>query len=61
MLTPAEYAAIREYALEHGRKWKEALRDDWMHARQPGHLQAVRNRLGPAWLVRFKLPKGFWQ
>jgi hypothetical protein len=59
-LSPAEYAAIRDYALERGRKWKADLALDWYYARRPGHLQAIRNRLGPVWLDKFKLPRDFW-
>lgn len=61
LLTPAEYAALREYAITHGkRRWKNDLWADWMKAAAPGHLQAIRNRLGPSWLARFQFPRGFW-
>lgn len=55
-LTPAELAALQAYAAEKGRKWKSALSEDWYYARRPGELQALRNELGPRWLLDYRLP-----
>ena len=62
--TKEQLAALRAFAREEGRCWKEALSNAWMtgaypwHARmRSGYLQQVRNQLGPSWLVRFKLGK----
>lgn len=57
-LTAEEAAAVQHYAAAHGRYWKAALREAWMSASEPGYLQALRNSHGPAWLVRYQLPKG---
>ncbi len=54
-LTEAEHAAVRAYAFEHGRCWKDRLRDDWMNARTTGILQALRNSHGPSWLVSYSI------
>ncbi len=54
-LTSDEHAAVQAYALEHGRNWKAALRDDWMNARTTGILQALRNSHGPGWLERYSI------
>lgn len=54
-LTNEEHVAVQAYALEHGRNWKAALRDDWMNARTTGILQALRNSHGPSWLVNYSL------
>lgn len=57
-----ELAALRTYAAEHGRHWKEALWASWMnggdHLRQSdgAALQRLRNRLGPSWLAQYRLP-----
>ncbi|MDX0267670.1 hypothetical protein GOC13_07485 [Sinorhizobium meliloti] len=56
-LTPEQLEAIRAYAKQHGRKWKDQLNNDWMYARTIGTLQQLRNTHGPSWLVDFKLPK----
>ncbi len=56
-LTATELGAVESYAKEHGRSWKEALRDDWSNARTRGPLQQLRNELGPLWLDAFRLSK----
>lgn len=64
MGTPNEeqLAAIKAYALHHGRYWKAQLRTDWMNGRDAqrhnGHLlRQVRNQFGPTWLANFTLEK----
>lgn len=63
-----ELAALRSYAKEFGRKWKESLSLDWYNARlrvapdmtnRGSILHGLRNdsSFGPTWLVRFKFPK----
>lgn len=60
-LFPDEVDAVRSYAAEHGRRWKEALALDWYNARAIGQrgaiLHGMRNdpRLGPRWLEAFRL------
>lgn len=56
-LTADELAALHDFAAAHGRYWKAALRDQWMKASAPPALHRLRNRLGPSWLMRFRLPK----
>lgn len=53
--------ALRTFAKRHGRQWKSALVNAWAagsDASEPnGHLlRQLRNRLGPEWLVGFRLP-----
>lgn len=55
-LTPEQVLAVQQFAAKHGRTWKQALRDAWMAASEPGELQALRNSHGPTWLLNFKLP-----
>ena len=61
-LTANELEAIKGYAAWAGPKWKHRLSIDWMNAGSRfsgyGPLQAVRNRLGPRWLVKFELEDG---
>lgn len=74
-LTDRQLAALRAYAAENGRNWKEKLRTDWLFSRARvlrtrdplndeyrAPLQQVRNTFGPAWLNTFQFPpeKTFW-
>lgn len=54
--TPEEMVALRTFAAAQGRCWKAALRQKWMDASAPAILHGLRNRLGPTWLDRFRLP-----
>jgi len=61
-LTAEQMRAVQYFAKQHGRNWKSALSDAWMRAgigvvAYTPALQQVRNNFGPAWLVKFKLPK----
>ena len=61
MLTADEHAALRAWANEHGRNWKAALRLAWETGGDDGSesdaaLQRLRNRLGPRWLTKYRLP-----
>lgn len=50
-LTEIENNAVRAYAQEHGRTWKQHLRDSWMNGGDHGPvLQNLRNSHGPTWL-----------
>lgn len=52
-LSDFEVETLAMYIAAHGRAWKAALRDDWMYARVPGCIQALRNvsYFGPDGLV----------
>jgi hypothetical protein len=63
-----ELAALRSYAAEYGRKWKDALRLDWFRARlsfcadmpeRGSILHGLRNHpgFGHEGLEKFRLPK----
>ncbi|WP_371411696.1 hypothetical protein, partial [Paracoccus sp. SY] len=56
-LTVEEREALRAFAAEHGRCWKAELRQQWMNASASPVLHSLRNRLGPSWLVRFRLDR----
>lgn len=56
-LTTEEWLAVSDYALRHGRTWKEKLRGAWLNASEPGLLQKLRNSHGPTWLQGFALPE----
>jgi hypothetical protein len=60
-LTIDEQAALRAWANEEGRTWKAALRLAWETGNYGGSdhdadLQRIRNRLGPSWLAKYRLP-----
>jgi hypothetical protein len=60
-LTTEEQAALRAWADAHAPRWKAALRDAWDTGNYGGSeddaaLQRVRNRLGPSWLKKYRLP-----
>jgi len=56
-LTAEDVAALRDYAIEFGPKWKDCLAVDWYNARAEGMrgsiLHGLRNNLGPSWLRSF--------
>lgn len=56
-LTADELDALKAFAIRHGRTWKQALRDAWMTAGEPGILQQLRNdtSFGPQGLNALKL------
>lgn len=56
-LTAEEHEALRAFAAEHGRCWKAELRKQWMNASAIPVLHSLRNRLGPSWLVQFRLDR----
>ncbi|KFI24905.1 hypothetical protein CDV52_15880 [Haematobacter missouriensis] len=56
-VTAQEHKALRAFASEHGRCWKAELRKQWMSASAEPVLHRLRNRLGPSWLVRFRLDR----
>jgi hypothetical protein len=49
-LTTEQLGALRTFAAENGKDWKEALSTKWIRAAAPGYLQQVRNSHGPEWL-----------
>lgn len=64
-MTPnqAQLNALRQWASQHGRNWKSALRQAWMTGDYDGFdnanlLQQVRNTFGPSWLNRFVIHNG---
>lgn len=54
--TTEQVTALREYANQHGRTWKQQLSLAWFSAGEPGILQQIRNEFGPSWLIKFRLP-----
>jgi hypothetical protein len=56
-LTPAQVAALQDFARAHGRRWKSALRDLWMRSAASPVLHQLRNTHGPSWLASFRLPE----
>jgi hypothetical protein len=61
-MTEDEKNALSSFYIQHGRKWKSVLRDEWMSASGIGPIHNMRNKYGPAWLVMVRtgdfLPKG---
>ena len=59
-LTNQETAALVDFAVAHGRKWKSKLTMEyWYNARiwDGRHvLHGLRNEFGPKWLAQYKLP-----
>lgn len=59
-LTDDQEAALREYAVRHGRRWKSILSHVWMGGPpydDGGVLRGLRNTHGPTWLQSYRLPK----
>lgn len=63
-LSTEELEALRVFASENGRKWKDELANKyWFNARvyranngkEYPVLHRLRNDLGPSWLYKFKL------
>ena len=63
-LTPDELEAVKAFAAEFGRTWKERLAMDYWYSARPyvdragfeyPELHRLRNQLGPSWLKGFKL------
>ena len=60
-LAADEQEALRAWADDHAPRWKAALRDAWYSGNYGGSehdsaLQRIRNRLGPSWLLKYRLP-----
>ena len=64
-LLPEELEALRIFAADYGKQWKEKLSMVyWYNARiyrgrdgkQYPELHSLRNEFGPSWLAKFKLP-----
>jgi len=64
-LSADQLKALRTFAKANGRSWKFKLNDAWMTGRYQdyngtddyGSLQQIRNRFGPAWLVKFSFDR----
>jgi hypothetical protein len=65
-LTAEDIAALQSWAKQHGRYWKEPLRDLWNRAvvalglpnsDRDTTVYCLRNSHGPSWLRSFRLPK----
>ena len=64
-LMPEELEALRVFAAEKGKKWKEELAmvywynariyRDWKSGKEYPELHRLRNEFGPKWLAKFKL------
>ena len=59
-LTEEQCVRLREFAAEHGRRWRSVLRELWMSgcdvAEPRGHLlRQVRNTVGPSGLDKIRL------
>jgi len=59
-LPPEQKAALRAYALRHGRFWKRELRAAWMNGKDADEpegaiLRRIRNAHGPSLLTRLSL------
>lgn len=47
---------LRTYAAEHGDRWKQNLRIDWIAATAEPLLNHLRQTHGSVWLEMFQLP-----
>lgn len=59
-LTAEQEAALKTYAVKHGRRWKSILNNVWMGGApydDGGILRGLRNTHGPSWLRSYRLPK----
>jgi len=56
-LTPEQRQALLQFVKEQeklDRPWKIKLLNDWLHNRNSGSVQFIRDRYGPQWLNRIK-------
>jgi hypothetical protein len=53
-LEAGQLEALSRFREESGARWKSKLLAGWVRAAYPGHLQAIRNQLGPEWLATVK-------
>lgn len=56
-LTSEQRQSLLEFVKEqeqHNRPWKVRLLNDWLHNRDSGSVQFIREQYGPAWLNRVK-------
>lgn len=53
-LEAGQLEALSRFREESGSRWKSKLLAGWVRAAYPGHLQAIRNQLGPEWLASVK-------
>uniref|UniRef100_UPI003F491597 hypothetical protein n=1 Tax=Cupriavidus taiwanensis TaxID=164546 RepID=UPI003F491597 len=53
-LEGGQLEALSRFRDEAGTRWKSKLLAGWVRAAHPGHLQAIRNQLGPEWLATVK-------
>jgi hypothetical protein len=61
-LTQEQEQALRRFARDNGRSWKQELNFMWFDGRDAnepdgGYLRQIRNAFGPEWLVGYRLPK----
>ena len=55
-LTADQTAALNSFAAHAGRTWKSKIIAAWTTSKSiPGHIHALRNSHGIAWLRRYKL------
>lgn len=61
-----ELDALKAFAKEYGREWKQYLMAAWgsyaykgrhMGGQDTGTLRGIRNEFGHEWLMNFRLPK----
>ncbi len=53
-LEGGQLEALSRFRDEAGPRWRAKLLAGWIRAAYPGHLQAIRNQLGPEWLATVK-------
>lgn len=56
-LTAEQKDALRAFAQQNGRLWKEKLSDKWYSASADPILHGLRNTHGPSWLAKLVLDK----
>lgn len=65
-LEPDELNALKAFAAEYGREWKQYLLAAWlsyaykgrqMGGRDSGILRGIRNEFGSEWLAKFRFHK----
>lgn len=61
LITREQLDAVRQFAKENGRNWKEELAIAWstssakVNGQHSPELQQIRNNFGPDWLKQFRL------
>lgn len=56
-LSVDDYNALAAYAVQHGRCWRSAMREEWFAGTDVGWKRRLRNQVGSTCLSEIRLPR----